>query len=100
MTPEIIHRVQALLTVCHNGQRKEKIVDVEILLKRHKAESVVSLLKGLLKEKQKALVALIVTDESRTEIDEIAGAVSRLHMAIKRLEREVDGAGISSHTIQ
>jgi hypothetical protein len=64
-------------------------------LKRHKAESVISLLKELLKEKQKTLVALIVTDESRFEIDETIGTMFRLHLAIRRLEREVEGEKIT-----
>ena len=95
MTAESIQRVQALLTVCHNGNGKKKIIDVEVLLKRHRTESVVSLLKGLLMEKQKGLVALIVTDESRFEIDETIGMMFRLHLAIRRLEREVEGAKIT-----
>ena len=95
MTTESIQKVQALLTLCRNGDRKKKIIDVEILLKRHKAESVISLLKELLKEKQKTLVALIVTDESRFEIDETIGTMFRLHLAIRRLEREVEGEKIT-----
>ena len=95
MTAESIQRVQALLTVCHNGDGKKKIIDVEVLLMRHKAESVISLLEGLLKEKQKGLIALIDTDESRFEIDETIGIMFRLHLAIKRLEREVEGAKIT-----
>ena len=95
MTTETIQKVQALLTVCHNGDGKKKIIDVEVLLMRHKAESVISLLEGLLKEKQKGLIALIVTDESRFEIDETIGIMFRLHLAIKRLEREVEGAKIT-----
>jgi hypothetical protein len=95
MTAESIQRVQALLTVCHNGNGKKKIIDVEVLLKRHRTESVVSLLKGLLMEKQKGLVALIVTDESRFEIDETIGTMFRLHLAIRRLEREVEGEKIT-----
>ena len=88
MTTDTIQKIQACLTVCRNGDEKRKIIDVELLLKRHKAESVISLLKRLLKEKQKTLVTLIDTDESRFEIDEIIGTMFRLHLAIRRLERE------------
>jgi hypothetical protein len=95
MTTETIQKVQALLTVCRNGDRKKKIIDVEVLLKRHKAESVISLLEGLLQEKQKTLVALFDADESRFEIDETIGTMFRLHLAIRRLEREVEGATIT-----
>ena len=95
MTTESIQKVQALLTVDRNGDGKKKIIDVEVLLKRHKTESVISLLEGLLKEKQKGLIALILTDESRFEIDETVGTMFRLHLAIRRLEREVEGATIT-----
>ncbi len=87
MTADTIQKIQACLTVRHNGGKK-KIIDVEVLLKRHKAESVISLLKRLLKEKQKSLVTLINTDESRFEIDETIGTMFRLHLAISRLEQE------------
>ena len=43
MTAETIQMIQALLTVSRNGNKK-KIIDVEVLLKRHRTESVVSLL--------------------------------------------------------
>jgi hypothetical protein len=95
MTTESIQKVQALLTVDRNGDGKKKIIDVEVLLKRHKAESVISLLEGLLKEKQKGLIALIGMDESRFEIDETVGTMFRLHLAIRRLEREVEGEKIT-----
>ena len=88
MTTDTIQKIQACLTVRHNGGQKKKIIDVEVLLKRHKAESVISLLKRLLKEKQKSLVALINTDESKIEIDETIGTMFRLHLAISRLEQE------------
>jgi hypothetical protein len=88
MTADTIQKIQACLTVRQNGGQKRKIIDVEVLLKRHNAESVISLLKRLLKEKQKNLVSLINTDESKFEVDEIIGTMFRLHLAIRRLEQE------------
>jgi hypothetical protein len=88
MTTDTIQKIQACLTVRQNGGQKKKIIDVEVLLKRHNAESVISLLKRLMKEKQKNLVSLINTDESRFEIDETIGTMFRLHLAIRRLEQE------------
>jgi hypothetical protein len=88
MTADIIQKIQACLTVRQNGGQQKKIIDVEVLLKRHNAESVISLLKRLLKEKQKNLVSLINTDESKFEVDEIIGTMFRLHLAIRRLEQE------------
>ena len=95
MTAKTIQKVQACLTVSHNGEKK-KIIDVEGVLKRHKAGSVISLLKELLKEKQKTLLALVGEDESRSEIDETIATMFRLHMAIMRLEQEVNLAIIPS----
>ena len=89
MTGDTIQKIQACLTVSRDGDEK-KIIDVALLLKRHKAESVISLLKRLLKEKQKSLVTLVNTDESRYEIDETIGQMFRLHLAIRRLQRETE----------
>jgi len=89
MTADTIQKIQACLTVSRDGDEK-KIINVEMLLKRHKAESVISLLKRLLKEKQKSLVTLVNTDESRYEIDETIGQMFRLHLAIRRLQRETE----------
>ena len=89
MTADTIQKIQACLTVSRNGDEK-KIIDVELLLKRHKAESVISLLKRLLKEKQKSLVTLVDTDESRFEIDETIGQMFRLHLAIRRFQKETE----------
>jgi hypothetical protein len=88
MTADTIKQIQSYLTVRQNGGQKRKIIDVEVLLKRHNAESVISLLKRLLKEKQKNLVSLINTDEFKFEIDETIGTMFRLHLAIRRLEQE------------
>ena len=87
MTIETIQNVQSCLTVRKNGTSK-KIVDVETLLKRHGNSQVLSLLLDLQKEKQKSLVALINTDESKFEVDETIGTMFRLHLAISRLEQE------------
>ena len=89
MTGDTIQKIQACLTVSRDGDEK-KIIDVALLLKRHKAESVISLLKRLLKEKQKSLVTLVDTDESRYEIDETIGQMFRLHLAIRRLQKETE----------
>ena len=91
MTADTIHKIQACLTVCQDGGQKKKIIDVEVLLRRHNAESVISLLKRLFKEKQKTLTTLVNTDESRYEIDETIGQMFRLHLAIKKLEEEREG---------
>jgi hypothetical protein len=89
MTSDAIHKVQSCLTVRQNGTSK-KIVDVEILLKRHGHGQVLSLLLDLIKEKQKKLVRLMEGDRSEREIDETVAQMFRLHMAIKVIEREME----------
>lgn len=89
MTTDTIQKIQACLTVCHNGTSK-KIVDVENLLRRHGHGQVLSLLLDLLKEKQKKLVRLMQGDRSKPEIDETVAQTFRLHMAIKVIEREME----------
>ena len=87
MTSDAIHIVQSYLTVRQNGTSK-RIMDVEILLKRHGHGQVLSLLLDLIKEKQKKLVYLMQGDRSIHEIDEVVAQMFRLHMAIKVIERE------------
>jgi len=89
MTADTIQKIQACLTVRHNGTSK-KIVDVETLLKRHGHGQVLSFLLDLLKEKQKKLVRLMEGDRSKREIDETVAQTFRLHMAIKVIEREME----------
>jgi hypothetical protein len=89
MTTETIQKAQAYLTVRQNGTSK-KIVDVEILLKRHGNGQVLSLLLDLQKEKQKKLVRLMEGDRSMHEIDEVVAQMFRLHMAIKIIQREME----------
>ena len=89
MSVETIQQAQAFLTIRQNGSSK-KIVDVEILLKRHGHGQVLSLLLDLVKEKQKKLVRLMEGDRSKCEIDETVAQMFRLHMAIKVIEREME----------
>ena len=87
MTADTIKQIQSYLTVRQNGTSK-KIVDVEILLRRHGHDRVLSFLLDLLKEKQRKLVRLMEGDKSKREIDDIVAQTFRLHMAIKVIERE------------
>ena len=89
MTADTIKQIQSYLTVRQNGSSK-RIVDVEILLRRHGHDRVLSLLLDLLKEKQKKLVRLMEGDKSKKEIDETVAQTFRLHMAIKVIEREME----------
>jgi hypothetical protein len=91
MTPDMIKQIQSYLTVRQNGTSR-KIVDVENLLRRHGHDQVLSLLLDLLKEKQKKLVGLMEGNRSNWEIDETVAQTFRLHMAIKVIVREMEGA--------
>jgi hypothetical protein len=90
MNAETIQKIQSFLTVRQNGTSK-KIVDVEILLKKHGHDRVLSFLLDLLKEKQKKLVRLMQGNRSNWEIDETVAQTFRLHMAVKVIVREMEG---------
>ena len=89
MTIKTIQSIQKYLTVSHSDQHR-KIINVEVLLKRHGPEPVISVLKGLYKEKGEILARLIKGDKSSPRIDELISAMFRIHMAIKMLEREME----------
>ena len=87
MTVETVKEAQDFLTVTNNGQVK-RIIDIEMLLERHGSTMVLSLLKDLLKEKQRILRDLVVTDKTTPKVNETIAAMFRIHMAIKTIERE------------
>ena len=88
MTIETINSIQEFLTVSHNDQSR-KIVNVEVLLKRHGPEPVISVLKRLYKEKGEILAKLMGGDKSSPKIDEVISAMFRIHMAIREIEKWV-----------
>jgi hypothetical protein len=96
MTRETIQTAQDFLTVAKKDNGTRKIIDIDQLLKKHPPEDVIDLLKIMVKEKQQTLRDLILTDKTRSEVDEMVSTLFRITMAIKSLEdgKEVRDVGI------
>ena len=96
MTKRAIHDIQAFLTfIDTDGNRVYQIVNVELLLRRHPPEAVVSFLQELLKDYGKQLSKLIKQDRTSSMINEIVAKRFRIKMAIntiKNLNREDEAA--------
>jgi hypothetical protein len=87
MREQTLKQAQEFLTVIDKGETK-RIIDIELLVKRHQRETVISFLKGLLKEKEKALKEQVADDKTDSSINETIAAIFRIYMAIQTLERE------------
>lgn len=87
MTIETLKEAQEFLTFMNNGHVK-RIIDIEKLLERHPATLVLSLLKDILKEKQRTLKELVVTDKTTPKVNDTVAAMFRINMAIKTIEKE------------
>ena len=92
MTKRVISDVQAFLTfVESDGNRVYHVVNVELLLRRHPPEAVVSFLQELHKDYGKELSKLIQEDKTNSMINELVAKRFRLKMAINTIrnyERE------------
>ena len=88
MTQETIQTAQDYLTVGTKDNGKKKIINISQLLEKHAPEEVIDLLKIMVKEKQEMLRDLILTDKTRSEVDEIVSTLFRITMAIKSLEEK------------
>ena len=89
MTIDKILEIQNYLTVDY-GNYKRTILDVNLLLRRHTPEAVVTFLYQLLKEKEKALRNLVITDKTSSKINDTISFMFRVYMVIKILERETE----------
>ncbi|WP_054030913.1 hypothetical protein [Desulfatitalea tepidiphila] len=96
MTKRAIHDVQSFLTFMQSdGDRVYQIVNVELLLRRHPPEAVVSFLQELHKDYGKALSKLIQEDKTSSRINELVAKRFRIKMAIntiRNLEKEDQAA--------
>ena len=87
MTKRAINDVQAFLTFMEQGgNRIYQIVNVELLLRRHPPEAVVSFLQELHKNYGKALSKLIREDKTHSVINELVAKRFRLKMAINTIK--------------
>ena len=86
MTKRAINDVQAFLTFTEtDGNRVYQIVNVELLLRRHPPEAVISFLQELQKDYGKALSKLIQEDKTNSQINELVAKRFRIKMAINTI---------------
>ena len=86
MTKKIIGDVQEYLTVIlDDGDRVFQIVNVELLLRRHPPEAVISFLQELNKDLSKKLSKLIKYDKTNPYINDIVAKRWRIKMAINTI---------------
>ena len=86
MTKKIIGDVQEYLTVIlDDGNRVYQIVNVELLLRRHPPEAVISFLQELNRDLSKKLSKLIKYDKTNPYINDIVAKRWRIKMAINTI---------------
>ena len=86
MTRRIINDVQAYLTVIDTeGNRCFQIVNVELLLRRHPPEAVISFLKELHKDFGKELSRVIQENKTSSLINDLVAKRFRIKMAINTI---------------
>jgi hypothetical protein len=68
-----------------NGNRVYQIVNVELLLRRHPPEAVVSFLQELHKDYGKALSKIIQEDNTSSQVNELVAKRFRIKMAINTI---------------
>lgn len=86
MTKRSINDVQSFLTFMQpDGDRVYQIVNVELLLRKHPPEAVVTFLKELHKDFGKELSRLIQNDKTSTKINDLVAKRFRVKMAINTI---------------
>ena len=94
MTKKMINTVQDYLTVVGEG-KVYQIVNIQLLLKRHPPEAVISFLQELQKDYKKQLKQIITNNKTDPRINEIVAKNFRIKMAIntiKNAKKEVRDA--------
>jgi len=94
MTKKMINIVQDYLTVVGEG-KVYQIVNIQLLLKRHPPEAVISFLQELQKDYKKQLKQIITKNKTDPRINEIVAKNFRIKMAIntiKNAKKEVRDA--------
>ena len=86
MTKRAINDVQSFLTfVEKDGNRVYQVVNVELLLRRHNPQAVITFLQELHKDYGKELSKLIQEDKTNSMINELVAKRFRLKMAINTI---------------
>ena len=101
MTKRIINQVQDFLTVISgDGNRIYQIVNIQLLLRRHPPEAVVSFLKELQKDYGKQLRKMLSENRSDPLINEIVVKRFRVRMAINTIRTAEDEQRMLKKIIQ
>ena len=87
MNHTAIDNARAYLTVDTWDGRKQ-IVDIELLLHRHRVEAVLGLLAEMLRDHKKRLRKLILSNRSDPRIDHEAARCFRISMALNTLRNQ------------
>lgn len=86
MTKRVINDVQEFLTIIvDDGDRRYQIVNVELLLRRHPPEAVISFLQVLNKDLSKKLSKHIKHDKTNPYINDLVAKRWRIKMAINTI---------------
>lgn len=86
MTKKIITKAQNYLTVVHSDDgRVYQIVNIQLLLKRHPPEDVISFLQQLRSENSRRLKRLLKNNVSDSRINDIVAKNFRLKMCINTI---------------
>jgi hypothetical protein len=93
MSKKEIDNIQDFLTIVKEDEnRKHQIVNVELMLQRHKPGAVIDFLDGLHKEYARKLQKIIREDKTSTRLNEIIATKFRIKMAINCI-RNIDKQG-------
>jgi hypothetical protein len=96
MTKRAINDVQLFLTFMEaDGNRVYQIVNVELLLRRHPPEAVITFLQELHKDFGKELSRLIKENKTSSQINELVAKRFRIKMAINTIrnyEKDMEAA--------
>lgn len=91
MTKRIINQVQDFLTVISgDGNRIYQIVNIQLLLRRHPPEAVISFLKELQKDYAKQLRKMLSENRSDPQINEVVARRFRVKMAINTIRNNIE----------
>ncbi len=91
MTKRIINQVQDFLTVISgDGNRVYQIVNIQLLLRKHPPEAVISFLKELQKDYGKQLRKMLSENRSDPLINEIVAKRFRVRMAINTIRNNIE----------
>ena len=84
-----ILEAQEYLTIKKDGEI-QLIVGLNYLSENHSRQEIVRFLKDYLREKERLLKELILTDKSNIQIDQTVAVMFRIHMAVSHIEKRME----------